>query len=188
MRRLRWRLSGALQWPLFAVLTVVDAILLMVLPIAGTGPGLPYALLLAMFLNLVVVAALGRAVGWWLRRRRPGVPRVVAEDRAGVVLLSLVTLGLTAGGLLHAPAAAEAERALRAQAAAARDYVLAHGTPAQRANVGAMVTQQRSDDLFRTCVPGDGARDVAALCLLIDASRDPPAVTVDPDRSAFPGP
>jgi len=44
--RLRWRLKGATLWPLFFLLTVVDAVLLMVLPIAGAdGPELVGALL-----------------------------------------------------------------------------------------------------------------------------------------------
>ena len=35
--RLRWRWRGALLWPAFVVLTLVDALLLGVLPIAGDG-------------------------------------------------------------------------------------------------------------------------------------------------------
>jgi hypothetical protein len=183
MSRLRWRLKGALQWPLFLVLTVADAVLLMVLPISGTGPDLASALLLAMFFNLVAVAALGRGVAWWVRRRRPEIPRVVAEDRAGVVLLSLVTAGLVAGGLLHAPGADDAERAVRAEREAVRAFVLAHGEPVHRANLAAMDTEQHADDFFRTCVPGDPVADVPPLCLLVDTAHDPPVVHVDRDRS-----
>lgn len=180
---IRWRFSGALQWPLFAVLTVADAVLLRVLPISGTGTPLASGLLLAMFFNLVAVAGLGRILAWALRRRRPDVPRVVAEDRAGVALLCTVTLALVTGGILHAPQADDAEQALRAQQKAAEAYVLAHGQPAHRAQLGAMDTEQHSADFFRTCVPGDPAREVAALCLLIDTSQDPPKVVVDRDRS-----
>jgi hypothetical protein len=178
MGRWRWRLKGALLWPLFGLLTVADAVLLTALPISGTGPSFVQALLLAMFFNLVAVAVLGRLAGRALRRRRPDMPRVVADDRAGVALLCAVTAALVAGGLIHAPRAGEAERALRDQAEAARAYVLAHGTAEQRANVGAMDTQQHAEDFFRTCVPGD-----PALCLLIDTSVSPPEVTVDGDRS-----
>ena len=38
LRRLRWRLRGAWQWPVFAVLTVVDAVLIARLPFQGEGP------------------------------------------------------------------------------------------------------------------------------------------------------
>jgi hypothetical protein len=183
MGRLRWRLAGALQWPLFALLTVVDAALLRVLPIAGTGTPLIEGLLLAMFFNLVAVAGLGRLVSWTLRRRWPAVPTVVADDRAGVVLLCAVTAALVAGGILHAPGAGDAERALRAQQRATEAFVLAHGEPAHRAHLAEMDTEQHAADFFRTCVPGDPAADVAPLCLLIDTSEDPPSVVVDRDRS-----
>ena len=181
--RLRWRLRGALQWPLFAVLTIVDAALLCLLPISGTGPGFASALLLAMFFNLVAVAALGRIVAAWVRRRRPAIPRIVAEDRAGVSLLCLVTALLVLGGILHAPNAGDAERAMRAQREAVRAFVLAHGSPLHRANLGAMDTEQHAEDFFRTCVPGDPAAGVPPLCLLVDTAQDPPSVHVDHDRS-----
>lgn len=183
MRRLRWRLKGALQWPLFVVLTLVDAVLLMVLPIAGTGPGLAYALLLAMFLNLGAVAGFGRLLAWWLGRRRPDVPRVVAEDRAGVALLCLVTVLIVAGGIVHAPGAGEQQRARDAQREAVRTYVLAYADPVYRDHLGAMDVEQHGDEFFRTCVPGDPAHDVPPLCLLVDTAVDPPRVSVDADRS-----
>src|SRR5687768_5568477 len=149
MRRLRWRLEGALQWPLFAALTVADAILLMVHPISGTGPSLAPALLLAMFFNLVAVAVLGRLAARLLRRRRPDLPAVVAEDRAGVAVLLGVTAVLVAGGFLHAGEAQDAERAQRANAEAVRGYVLAHGQQAHVDNLPGADTQQHSDDFFR---------------------------------------
>ncbi len=181
--RLRWRLRGALLWPLFAVLTLVDAALLHVLPISGRGTGLVPALLLAMFFNLVAVAWLGRPVARRLLLRRPDLPRVVAEDRAGVGLLALVTLGLVAGGAIHAPGRDAADRAVRDERDAVRGYVLAHGSAAHRAHLDAMDTEQEADDFFRTCVPGDPATSVPPMCLLIDTNRDPPLVRVDHDRT-----
>src|SRR5258706_8863263 len=104
-KRLRWRLRGASQWPTFAVLLVADAILLHVLPIAGESqPGLVPAFLLSGFFNLVVVAALAPLVGARLRRRRPGMPKVVAEDRAGTWLLLGLAVVLAAAGVAHRPA------------------------------------------------------------------------------------
>src|SRR3954452_23827371 len=59
--RLRWRIKGATLWPLFWLLTVVDAVLMEVLPIAGAdGPPLVGALLLALLFNILAVAVLGR--------------------------------------------------------------------------------------------------------------------------------
>ena len=179
--RLRWRLRGALLWPLFWLLIVVDAVLLMVLPISGDGPPFAGAVLLAGFFNLVAVAVLGKAGAWALRRRRPDLPRLVAEDRAGVTMLLTVTVTLIAGGIIHAPVRADADRAMRAQQEVVRAFVLAHGAPEYRAHLAQMDTEQHADDFFRTCVPGDPGDH--PLCLLIDTSVDPPVVRMDADRT-----
>ena len=54
------------------------------LPISGDGPGgvLP-GVLLAGFANLILIAAVAPLAGHWLRRRRPDLPRVVAQNYAG---------------------------------------------------------------------------------------------------------
>jgi hypothetical protein len=100
--RLRWRLRGAWLAPLVALLTVADALLIHWRPLAGDGPtGFVAALLLASFLNLVAVAALAPLAGLAWRRARPELPGIVARDRAGVVLVLLVTVGVVVGGLRH---------------------------------------------------------------------------------------
>jgi hypothetical protein len=100
--RLRWRLRGAWLAPLALVLTLVDALLIHFRPLAGDGrTNLLAALLLAAFLNLVAVAALAPFAGMAWRRVRPDLPAIVARDRAGVVLVLLVTAGVLVGGALH---------------------------------------------------------------------------------------
>jgi hypothetical protein len=176
--RLRWRLKGALLWPLFWLLTLVDAVLLELLPIAGAdGPPVVGALLLALLFNIVAVAVFGRLGAWWLRRRRPDIPRVVADDRAGSAMLCAVTIALVVGGILHGPARDAAQHAQEAQREVVRAYVVAHA-PAYRPYLAQMDTQQHAEDFFRTCVPGD-----PPLCLLVDTSHDPPLVRVDQDRT-----
>ena len=60
VRRLRWRMRGAWQWPAFAVLTTIDAVLLTRLPFYEDGPGtLVAGMLLAGFANLLAVALIG---------------------------------------------------------------------------------------------------------------------------------
>ena len=123
--RLRWRLRGATMWPTFVLALVVDALLLHLLPIAGDrGPGLFPALLLAGFFNLVVVAVGAPLAGRWVRRRRPSLPKVVADDRAGTVLLGATAVVLLAIGLAHRPAIQDQERDFARQAASARRFVL----------------------------------------------------------------
>lgn len=100
--RLRWRLRGAWLAPLIVPLTLLDALLIHLRPLAGDGrTNLFAALLLASFLNLVVVAALAPILGLALRRARPELPAFVARDRAGLVLVLLVTAGVAVAGTLH---------------------------------------------------------------------------------------
>jgi len=113
VRRLRWRMRGAWQWPAFALLTVLDAVLLTRLPFYEDGPGtLVAGMLLAGFANLLAVAVIGPLLGLRLRRRRPDLPKVIAADTASTAVLVLIFSGLFVGGLLHRPAVA-ARQSLR---------------------------------------------------------------------------
>ena len=100
--RARWRFRGALLWPAFWGLTLLDALLLGRLPIAGDG-GTAFvpALLLAGFFNLLAVAVVAPLGGLLLRRRRRDLPRIVATDHVGTALLLCVTGALVVGGLIH---------------------------------------------------------------------------------------
>ena len=179
--RLRWRMRGAWQWPAFAVALVVDTVLLSRLPIAGDqGPDPFPALLLAGFFNLIVVAVGAPLAGAWLRRRRRTLPKVVADDRAGTVLLVGLAGVLLVLGLAHRPAVREERDAVTAQARQARAFVLAQAPRPFRANVDRMDTWKQGPGLYRTCVPGpDPRRD---FCVLVTTDQSPPGVTRDPDQ------
>ncbi len=169
------------MWPAFLVALVLDAVLLHVLPIAGdNGPALFPALLLSGFFNLVVVAAGAPLGGAVLRRRARGLPRVVADDRAGTVLLAAVTAMLLAIGLAHRPAIEAEARDFDRQAASARRYVIASAGAEFRANLDRMDTVKQGPDLYRTCVPGPDPR--RSFCVLVTTDQDPPGVTRDPDQ------
>src|SRR3954470_13477708 len=100
--RLRWRLRGAWQWPAFGLAVAVEAVLLDALPVWGDGVGgLVPGVLLAASLNLVVVAVVAPLAGLALRRRRRDLPRAIAADYAGTVLVGVLFLGLLAGGVAH---------------------------------------------------------------------------------------
>lgn len=179
--RLRWRVRGAWQWPAFAVGLAVDAVLLELLPVSGSrGPGGFAALLLAGVLQLVVVAALARPAGRLLRRWRPSLPRVMADDRAGTALLAALALALLAAGLVHRPAGRAGRADFAAQAQRARAFVLGHAPAPFRANVDRMDTWQQGPDLYRTCVPG--ADPHRAYCLLLFTDQRPVGVARDQDR------
>src|SRR5919199_4238902 len=128
--RLRWRLRGAWQWPAFAVLTVVDGLILHLLPPMSGGVELVPALIVASFGNLVLMGA----VAPWLARRLlvrarrartaqvagagvspaaplrsagwqgiASAPHEVVGDRTATALLCAGALGLVAAGLAARP-------------------------------------------------------------------------------------
>jgi hypothetical protein len=179
--RLRWRMRGAWQWPAFACLTLLDGVLIAELPFYGRGPGsLVGGLLIAGFLNLVAVAVLAPLAGRRLRRHRPDLPRLVANDYAGTVALGLVALALALGGLLHRPALAAEEDDLAAAVTGMHDYVLEH-EPAYRRALTAIDPMRVEEDLYRTCVPGPDPQ--RWLCAFVTTDRRPARVTPDPDRA-----
>jgi hypothetical protein len=180
--RLRWRMRGAWQWPAFAALTLLDAVLLTELPFYGRGPGsLVAGTLLAGFANLLLVAVIAPLAGRRVRRLRPDLPRLVAADYAGTAALFALTLALLAGGLLHRPAVAAENADLAAVVVSTGEYVGTH-EPAYRAQLHGMDALRIEEDLYRACVPGpDPDR---WLCVFVNTATQPPRVTRDPDQAA----
>jgi hypothetical protein len=179
--RLRWRMRGAWQWPVFAALTVAEAVLLNALPVWGDGPGgFAGGLLLAGCLNLIVVAVLAPAVGMLLRRRRRDLPRAIATDYAGTALLGALALALLAGGFGHRAGLLH-ERAARTAAIFQVAHYVRAQEPAYRAGLNEMDTLRVEDDMYRACVTG--ADPDRPLCLFVRTDQSPPGVTQDPDRA-----
>jgi len=180
-RRLRWRMRGAWQWPAFAVLTVVEAVLLMELPFYEDGPGsIVGGLLIAAFVNLLTVAVIGPLLGLWLRRRRPDLPRAIAADSASTAVLVLICAGFLVGGVLHRPAVAAERAEVAAVAASTRAYVITRA-PEYRPGLVSIDAMRVEEDLYRSCVPGPDPK--RWLCVFVTTDRHPPGVTEDPDRA-----
>jgi hypothetical protein len=174
--RLRWRMRGAWQWPAFAALTVVDALLVARLPFQGDGPDAIGAVLVAGFANLLVVAVLAPLAGLLVRRWwRPDLPRMIARDYAGTVLLGLVTIVLVTGGLIHRPGRLADEGDRAAALAAAQEYVRTQA-PAFR---NAPDLAREETDLYRVCVYADKG---LPLCLYVNTDQHPPGVRRDHSR------
>ncbi|HEX8085713.1 MAG TPA: hypothetical protein VF529_15580 [Solirubrobacteraceae bacterium] len=181
--RVRWRFRGALLWPAFWLLTLGDALLLGQLPIAGDG-GTDFvpALLLAGFFNLIAVAVVAPFAGMALRRRRRDLPRVVAFDHAGTVLLLCVTAALLAGGLIHRDAIRENDHDLLVQRAAALRFMQRAAPPEYRRSLPVTTTIKMEDELFRTCTPGDDPD--RWFCVYVATDTSPPGVTEDVNRES----
>ncbi len=167
--RMRWRVRGAWLAPLLVVLTLADALLVHLLPLAGDGrTDLVAALLLAGFLNLVALAALAPFAGIALRRLRPDLPRVVARDYAGVLLVALVSVGLALGGWRHHGALVRNRAALADAHARAQAWIGAHAPAEFRRHVALADTiAVVPGSVFRTCVPG--GRSERAWCVVTRA-------------------
>jgi hypothetical protein len=177
--RLRWRLSGAWQWPTFTILTAVNAVVLARLPFSGGRANLLGCLLAAGLLNLIVIAVVPRMGGWLVRRCRPHLPRDVAADQAGTVGLVALCVVLIVGGLLHRPALRANDDMAATVIREARTFA-AHRAPSRYLPLHGSDTVQQGPHLFRTCYSGpDPRRD---FCVFIRTDEPALIKRVDPDQ------
>jgi hypothetical protein len=183
--RIRWRLRGATMWPAFIAITLIDGLILHLLPPVRTGVDLIPGILLATFGNLFLIGALAP---WLARRtwaRRPaaesGAPAKaqleVLTDRIGTGLLLASVLGVLAAGLAARPTVVSETEDTQRNAEAFRAFVLASGDPELMRNLETANTVRLGEDYFRTCVARDD-RD-RFFCAFVDTTRDPPDVTAD---------
>jgi len=180
LRRLRWRRRGAWLWPAFVVTTLAEMALLHWLPVQGDSTRWISALLVAGCLNLIAVVVLGGPGAVLLRRRRPDMPKVVASDYAGRAALAVVAVALVAAGLAHRPVIVDRRAAFDEQLLAVHRWVTQNGDAFANTRLAQADTVLVDEELFRTCVPG---RDPKRwLCLVVDTSQSPPAVTRDVNR------
>jgi hypothetical protein len=99
------------MWPSFVAITLLDGLILHLLPPIGTGVDLIPAILLATFGNLFLIGAVAPwfARRMWSRRpvAEPGAPPKaqleVLTDRIGTGLLLASVLGVLAAGLAARP-------------------------------------------------------------------------------------
>ncbi len=179
-RRLRWRMRGAWQWPAFVALTLADGILLVALPPYDGAPTHVFpGVILAGFVNLLLVAVVAPALGVLVRRRRPDLPRAIAANYAGAALLGSIAVLLVGAGLLHRSAAAAEDGRRQAVAIAMHDYVL-RSEPAFRGGLGTIDVIRIDVDYYRACIPGEDARH--SICLFVSTDQSPPGITRDTEE------
>lgn len=189
-RRLRWRLIGAWRWPLFLVLTVLDALIVVWRPPTALQPSFMPALILSGFANLFLIGA----VAPWLARRmaarageRPATSTFppanhieLLTDRIAAIALVLATLGILGAGIASGkPRVCVTERTCKVGDAAVA-YVNAHAPAEIRRNVDTLNSYRLSEaGLFRVCIEFDDRR--RAYCMYVDAAKHPPTVRPDGD-------
>jgi hypothetical protein len=168
LTRMRWRRRGAWMWPAFIALTLADGVVGHALPISGDSQGFVGATLLAAALNLIAVAVLAWPFGLVLRRARRDLPRIIARDYAGTVLLAVVAGGLLAAGLHHHPTIVR-HRQVREDAVARAQAWIGDRAPAEfRAHVRfASTLTIEPGRIFRTCVPSIASP--RTFCVIVKA-------------------
>ena len=178
--RLRWRLRGAWLWPTFAAATVLEMFLLHWLPVQGDATGWVAALLVAGCLNLIGVVVVGGLGGVLLHRRRADMPKVVADNYAGMAALALVAAGFVVAGVAHRPSIVAGREAFTRQSQAVRLWVERNGDAYARAHVESADSVLVDVDLYRTCVPTPDPK--RWLCLIVNTTVSPPSVRRDTSR------
>lgn len=196
--RMRWRLRGATMWPAFIAITLLDGLILHLLPPVRTGVDIIPGILLATFGNLILIGALGP---WLARRtwaRRPaaaeGAPAKaqleVLTDRIGTGLLLVSVVAVLCAGLAARPTVVSETEDTERNAQAFRDLVLGSGNAELIRNLETANTVRLSEDYFRTCIARDDRERY--FCAFVDTSREPARVARDPSaepNSIFrPGP
>jgi hypothetical protein len=174
------------MWPAFVALTLLDGLVLHLLPPVSTGIDVVPAILIATFGNLVLVGALAP----WLARRTwrrgpaegPAAPPIaqieVLTDRIGTGLLVAGVVAVLAAGLAARPlVVAETDERQRAAEAILR-VIDESGDRELIRNKETAQTARLADGYFRTCVARDDRRRF--WCWFIDAKQDPVEVIRDP--------
>jgi hypothetical protein len=156
LARMRWRRRGAWLWPAFAAAIVVDAVLGHVLPPSGETQTVLAAALAGCVLNLIAVVLLSRPVGMLIRRARPDLPKVVARDYGGTVVVLTVTAVLLLAGVLHRPSVLEHKRAMQDAIVRAQAWIGARAPAEFRRNVEFVsIFAIEPGNIYRTCVPSE---------------------------------
>jgi hypothetical protein len=175
------------MWPAYAVLTLLDAVILHELPPVKEGVEFVPGLIVSSFGNLFLMGAVAPWLGRRLAQRERagdgnGIPLAVRtevlKDRSAAILLAIATAGLVVAGLGNREVYVAETEALENGAIAARAYVESNAPAEIRRNVEAINTDRLEDDYFRMCVPFDDR--TRAYCLFVDTSVEPPAITRDP--------
>lgn len=186
--RLRWRLRGATQWPAFVVLTLLDALVLDLLPpVATLGLNFIEGVLIATFANLVLIGALAPFLTRRLAARRdlpaptrvpPEAEHAVRQDRIATLLLVAGLAATIVSGLANRPVIVSETQETEEAARALRDVANHSPDDELRRNLETANTVRLGEGYFRICIARDDRERFA--CFFIDTNVEPTRVTRDP--------
>jgi hypothetical protein len=187
---MRWRLRGAWQWPAYALLTILDAVILHGLPPVREGVDFVPALIVSSFGNLFLMGAVAPWLGKRLAEREHaaggnGIPLAVRaevlKDRSAAVLLVIATVGLLAAGLGNRPAVVAETNDLEDAIDLLESYVAAHAPPEIQRNIDIANSDRLEEGFFRMCINYD-ERD-RAWCVFVNVKAEPPTVVRDTNET-----
>jgi hypothetical protein len=181
-RRLRWRLRGALQWPVFVVVTLLEGIVLAELPpVAFRDMDFVLGVIIATFANLFLVGVVAPFLTRRLVARRASavseVEREVLRDRAGAMLLAAGLAAALVSGLANRPVIVSETEATEENARAVREFVNRSDSPELRRNLETANTIRLGEGFFRTCIARDDRRRY--VCVFVDTTREPTSIRRD---------
>jgi len=170
LTRWRWRTRGALMWPVFILLTVLDGVIETRWPLVGDHIGFLVGWLLSFIWTLIAIVILAPPIGWLMRRMRGDLPKVVARDYAWRVVCVAVTVTLLGFGLARHHDVSRDQAALRAATADAAAYIGDHAPPEFMAEIHRLdIYPLQPPRIYRTCVRNAaGTRD---YCVVVDLSK-----------------
>jgi hypothetical protein len=177
------------MWPAYAVLTLLDAVILHELPPVSGGLDFVPALILSSFCNLFLMGAVAPWLGKRLAQRERagsgnGIPlsvRVeVLKDRSAAALLGVATLGLIAAGLGNRPLVVAETKDVEQAIDLLEDHVAANAPHEIQRNIETLNTDRLEPGYFRMCINYD-ERD-RAWCVFVNVKSEPPRVTEDPSQ------
>jgi hypothetical protein len=184
--RARWRLRGAMLWPAFVVLTLLDGFVLYRLSPVGFEFKDPIApIILATFGNLFLIAVVSPLLTRRMVARRQGVTTVereVLQDRVGATLLAVGLVGVIAAGLGNRQVVVSETEDTERNAKALSQFIAHSGNPELIRNRETANTRRLAEGYFRTCISRDNR--LRAYCFFVDTKKRP--AEVRPDRSQVP--
>lgn len=192
-RRLRWRLRGGWQWPAYAALTFLDAVILHNLPPAREGVAFVPGLIVSSFANLFLMGAIAPWLGRRLAQREHaaggnGIPLAVRaevlKDRSAAVLLVTASIGLLVAGLGNRPAVIAETEDVEDAIDLLERYVAANAPHEIQRNIETLNTNRLEEGLFRMCINYD-ERD-REWCVFVNVKANPPTVVRDPSEEPNP--
>ncbi len=178
LTRLRWRLRGAWLWPTFLVLMALDALAGHALPPIGDAQSLASAWLVGLWAMLIGIIALSGAAAGLIRRRRPDMPKAVARNYGGTLVIVAVSGVLLSAGLIHHASVLSDRHALGVATSRSRTWITTHAPAAFRHDLQTVsVYTIQAGSVYRSCVFDLTGR---AYCVVVNLG-EPRARSVVPD-------